>query len=93
MHPIIVLIYWILEIVWFLVIAQVIMSWLIAFNIINTYQPIVQTISSFLYRITEPLYRPLRNIIPVYNGTDLSPLVLLIAIGITQYSLVYYFSG
>ena len=75
------LIFALLDILWFLVIAQVIISWLIAFNIINTYQPFVHTVTGFLYQITEPLYRPIRRIIPSFNGIDLSPLILLLAIG------------
>ena len=90
LNPVLWLVYQVLNIIWFLVIVQVIMSWLIAFNIINAYQPFVQTVNGFLHRITEPLYRPLRRYVPVYNGIDLSPLVLLVAISFVQYLIVYF---
>ena len=58
------------------------MSWLIAFNVINTYNDTVRSIWLALQRMTEPLYRPIRRIMPDFGALDLSPLVVLLIIGI-----------
>lgn len=63
-----------------LLIASVIMSWLIAFNVLSTGNPIVYQIRDFLYRITEPLLRPIRNLLPNLGGIDISPVVLILAL-------------
>jgi len=64
-----------------LLIAQVILSWLIYFNVVNTRHPFVNTIRVFLYQVTEPALRPIRRIIPSIGGFDLSPLILAVLIG------------
>lgn len=70
----------VLEIYIFLLIVWVIMSWLVAFNVINTYNRFVSVIMDFLYRITEPVLRPIRSVVPDLGGIDLSPLILLLLI-------------
>lgn len=70
----------ILDVVWFIVIAHVIMSWLINFNVLNRNQPLVWQIWTGLERLLEPLYGPIRRILPNMGGLDLSPIVLLIAL-------------
>ncbi|ETX27674.1 YggT family protein [Roseivivax isoporae] len=70
----------ILDVVWFFIIAHVIMSWLINFQVLNLRQPLVAQIWDGLNRLLEPLYRPLRRILPPMGGLDLAPLVALIAI-------------
>lgn len=70
----------ILDVVWFIVIAHVIMSWLINFNVLNRNQPLVWQIWSGLERLLEPLYAPIRRMLPSMGGLDLAPLILLIAI-------------
>ena len=65
--------------IWLLV-ASVILSWLIAFNVITTGNPMVYQIRDFLYRITEPLLRPIRNLLPNLGGLDISPMVLILAL-------------
>lgn len=65
--------------IWLLV-ASVVLSWLIAFNVISTGNPIVYQIRDFLYRITEPLLRPIRNLLPNLGGIDISPMVLILAL-------------
>lgn len=84
----------ILNIMWWMVIVQFILSWLIAFNIINTSQPLIYSVVDFLNKVTEPLYRPIRRHIPLVGGFDLSPLVLILAIGFTQRIIIslYYSS-
>jgi len=89
MNPIAYLLYQILNVVWFLIIVQIVISWLVAFNILNTQQQLVRTISGFLYAVTEPIYRPFRNFIPVFNGIDLSPIAVLIGISFLQYLIMY----
>ena len=70
----------ILDIVWFFIIAHVIMSWLINFQVLNLRQPIVGQIWDGLNRILEPIYGPIRNALPRMNGIDLAPLIVLVGI-------------
>ncbi len=63
-----------------LVIAGAILSWLIAFNVVNTRNQLVGTVSEFLYRITEPVLRPIRSIMPNLGGIDISPIILFLII-------------
>jgi YggT family protein len=70
----------ILDVAWFFIIAHVIMSWLINFQVINMHQPLVAQIWHMLNRILEPLYQPIRRILPNMQGIDLAPLVALIAV-------------
>ena len=70
----------ILNILWFLVLAQVIMSWLVNFNVLNMHQPLVYQIWSGLNRLLEPLYAPIRRILPPMQGLDITPLVLIVVI-------------
>lgn len=70
----------ILDIVWFFVIAHVIMSWLISFQVLNMQQQFVAQIWYGINRVLEPLYSPIRRILPPMGGFDLAPLVVLIGI-------------
>lgn len=70
----------ILDVVWFIVIAHVIMSWLINFQVLNLYQPIVRQIWDGLTRMLEPMYGPLRRVLPPMGGLDLAPLIVLLGI-------------
>jgi len=63
-----------------MLIIQAVMSWLIAFNVINTHNRFVYMVGDFLYRVTEPLLRPIRRILPDLGGIDLSPMVLIFGI-------------
>jgi len=65
--------------IWILIAAAV-LSWLIAFNVVNTRNPIVHSIGEFLYRITEPALRPIRNMMPNLGGIDISPVILIIGL-------------
>jgi len=75
--------------VW-LIIIQVVMSWLIAFNVINTNNRFVYMVGDFLYRITEPVMRPIRRILPSLGGIDLSPMVVLLLLIFAQRLLIEY---
>ena len=68
----------------FLLIAQAVLSWLIVFNVVNTRSPVVSTIGEFLYRITEPVLRPIRQFLPNFGGIDVSPLVAILIIYFIQ---------
>ncbi|NVO56102.1 YggT family protein [Rhodobacteraceae bacterium B1Z28] len=70
----------ILDIVWFIILAHVIMSWLINFQVLNLHQQLVAQIWYGLNRILEPIYGPIRRILPSMGGLDLTPLVVLIAV-------------
>lgn len=63
-----------------IVIAAVVLTWLVQFNVINGRNQVVYTIGDFLYRATEPVLRPIRNVMPNLGGIDLSPIVLLLAL-------------
>lgn len=76
----------------FLLVAQAILSWLIVFNVVNTRNRFVYMVGDFLYRITEPVLRPIRRVLPAMGGIDLSPLVLiLILIFLRDFLLVDLF--
>jgi YggT family protein len=70
----------ILNVIWWIIIVQAILSWLIAFNVINTHSDFVRTVWTALQRMTEPLYRPIRRVLPDFGALDLSPLVVLLLI-------------
>ncbi|WP_027256734.1 MULTISPECIES: YggT family protein [Leisingera] len=70
----------ILDIVWFFIIAHVIMSWLINFQVLNLHQQLVAQIWYMLNRVLEPLYAPVRRIMPNMGGIDLAPLAVLIGV-------------
>ena len=63
-----------------LVIVQVVLSWLVAFNVINTSNRFVYLVGDFLYRITEPALKPIRRLLPTMGGIDLSPVVLILGL-------------
>jgi YggT family protein len=74
----------------YLLIAAAILSWLIAFNVINTRNQFVATVGDFLYRITEPVLRPIRNLLPNMGGIDISPVVLILIIILIERVIYYY---
>ncbi len=74
----------ILQLLVWIIIAQAILSWLVAFNVINTSSNFVRTLLTGLDRLTAPLYRPIRKILPDFGGIDLSPIVLILAIQVVR---------
>lgn len=76
------------NLLWYVVLAQVILSWLVNFEVLNLRQPLVYQIWSGLNRILEPLYAPIRRILPPMGGLDLSPLILIVAIFAVQRILI-----
>jgi len=80
MNPFLWLVDTIITIYIWLLIASAVLSWLIAFNVVNTRNPIANSVGEFLYRITEPLLRPIRNMLPNLGGIDVSPVILIIGL-------------
>src|SRR3990170_5986687 len=73
-----------LQVLSWIIIIQVILSWLFAFNVINPQSGFMRTLVEAMERLTAPLYRPIRKILPDFGGIDFSPLVLLLAIQIIR---------
>jgi len=67
-----------------------IFSWLVAFNVVNTRNHVVAMIGDFLYRITDPVLRPIRNIMPNLGGIDISPVILFLIIVFIRYVIALY---
>lgn len=76
------IVYVLLNVVWWIVAAQVILSLLISFNVVNTYNDFVASLWKGLNAITEPLYRPVRRVLPDTGAIDFSPAVVLIVLSI-----------
>lgn len=77
-----------LNILYFIVIAHVIMSWLINFQVLNLRQPLVAQIWDGLNRLLEPIYSRVRQVIPTMGGLDLAPLVVLIGVAVVRIVLM-----
>ena len=75
--------------VW-LLIAAAVLSWLIAFNVVNTRNQFVAMVADFLYRITEPALRPIRNMMPNLGGIDISPIILILVIFLLERVILLY---
>ncbi|ATY33241.1 YggT family protein [Sphingomonas psychrotolerans] len=78
----------ILTVIWWIIIVQAILSWLIAFNVINTHNEYVGAIWRALKTITDPIYRPIRRVLPDFGGLDLSPMVVLVILLILQQAVL-----
>lgn len=78
MHALYWLITTVIDLFVWIIILQVILSWLIAFNVVNTQNRFVYLVGDFLYRVTEPVLRPIRRVLPNLGGIDLAPLVLIL---------------
>lgn len=70
----------ILDLYWWVVIIAVIFSWLVGFGVVNTYNQIARTVLRALHALTEPVFGPIRRILPPMGGLDLSPLIVLLII-------------
>ena len=87
-----------LSVLTWIIIGQVILSWLLAFNVLNVHSGGVRNFIVALDRLTAPIYRPIRRLLPDFGGIDFSPLVVLILIQILKKLLAgvvaqYYFGG
>ena len=73
-----------LSVLMWIIIIQAVLSWLVAFNVVNTHNDFVRQLLYALGRLTEPLYRPIRRILPDFGALDFSPLVVLLVIQILR---------
>jgi YggT family protein len=79
-----------LDVVWWIIVVQIILSWLIVFNVINTYNDFVRSLNDGLRRLTEPMYRPIRRIMPDLGPLDLAPMAVLVILGIVERIVIPY---
>src|SRR3954452_17842299 len=84
LHALFQIAHYLLTILFWIILIQVILSWLFAFNVLNTSSAGVRAVATALDRITAPLYRPIRKIMPDFGGLDFSPIVLIILIQIAH---------
>ena len=89
LNPIAALLIEVLEIYKWIVIAAVIVSWLTAFNVINQHNQFVRTLLRILIALTEPVFRPIRKVLPSIGGLDLSPIVVFVIIWFLQYTITW----
>ena len=87
MNTVIQIAIYLLSIIWWIIIVQAILSWLIAFNVINTQNDFVRQVWTTLDRLTDPIYRPIRKIMPDFGALDLSPIVVLVALQVLDIAL------
>ena len=80
----------ILQIYIWLLIAAAVLSWLVAFNVVNTRNQVVAMLGEFLFRITEPALRPIRSIMPNLGGIDVSPVILILLILLLENIIIRY---
>ena len=90
MRSVLYIILLVLDIYIWLLIAAAILSWLVAFNVVNSRNQFVAMVGDFLYRITEPVLRPIRNVLPNLGGIDVSPVVLILIIILIKDIIVRY---
>ena len=87
LNPIAALLITVLDIYKWVVIAAVIVSWLTAFNVINQHNNVVRSLLRILYSLTEPVFRPIRRIVPPIGGLDLSPIIVFVIIWFVEYTI------
>ncbi len=80
----------ILQIYIWLLIAAAVLSWLVAFNVVNTRNQVVAMLGEFLFRITEPVLRPIRSMMPNLGGIDVSPVILILLILLLENLIIRY---
>ena len=90
MRSILYVILLVLDLYIWLLIAAAVLSWLVAFNVVNSRNQFVAMVGDFLFRITEPVLRPIRNLLPSLGGIDVSPVVLILIIILIKDVIVRY---
>lgn len=76
-----------------IILVQAVMSWLLAFNVISIHNDVVRGIWGTLERLTDPIYRPIRRIMPDFGALDLSPMVVIVVLIILQRTLPLIFAS
>ena len=89
-NPFVWLILTLLDIYKYIVLAAVVMSWLVAFGVINVYNPFARSVVKFLDAVTDPVFRQIRKVVPPIGGLDISPLIVYIAILFVEELIIYY---
>ncbi len=92
MYSLLSLISTVIQIYIYILIASAVLSWLIAFNVVNTRNQAVAMIADALYRLTEPVLAPIRRVLPNFGGLDLSPVVLILLLWFVQNLLFEVFA-
>ena len=77
----------------YVLIASAVLSWLVAFNVVNARNPIVAQIGDFLFRVTEPALRPIRRVLPNLGGIDIAPIILVLGLFFIQHLVHELFGG
>jgi YggT family protein len=90
-NPIIWLVQELISLYWWIIIIAVVMSWLVAFGVVNTFHPFARGVVRFLDAVTEPVFRQVRRVIPAIGGLDLSPLIVLILLEFLSMSINYVY--
>ncbi|MDG2473673.1 MAG: YggT family protein [Paracoccaceae bacterium] len=88
MTSLIQIIFLLLDVLWYLIVVQVVMSWLVNFGILNMSQPLIIQIWSSINRLLEPIYRPVRNFLPSTGGLDIAPLIVIVGISILRIIII-----
>jgi YggT family protein len=73
----------------YVLIAAAVLSWLLAFNVVNPRNQFVAMVGDFLYRVTEPALRPIRSVMPDLGGIDISPVILILGLAFLE-RLLYW---
>jgi YggT family protein len=82
-----------LTFMWWAIIASAIISWLVAFNVLNMRHPVARQVEYFLWAVTRPVLWPIRKVIPPLGSVDISPLIALVIIGAAQQALIPWLFG
>ncbi len=90
MNPFVWLIFQVIDIYWYIILATVVISWLTSFNIINNSNPYVRQIARALYKLTEPVLGPIRRVLPDLGGLDFSPVIVLFGLQFLKQFIAYY---
>lgn len=88
LQPLLRVLYYAIQIYIYLVIAMAILSWLVAFDVLNRRNQVVSTVGRFLWRVTEPALKPIRRILPNLGGIDISPVLLILALWFLQQMII-----
>jgi YggT family protein len=93
MNPFTWLLFTLIDLYFYVILAVVIISWLTAFNIINGSNPYVRQANYILRQLTEPLLAPIRRVMPDLGGLDFSPIILLLGLQFIKRAIAYYIYG
>jgi YggT family protein len=93
MNPFLWLVHTLITLYIWILIAAAVLSWLVAFNVVNPHNQVVRAIGDALYRLTEPALRPIRNFLPNLGGLDISPVILILLLLFIERLLFWAFVG